>query len=257
MGAGLASLPLLLLASCAGYFYFSLFPRCQPNFLRKIQNYWRYFNHKTYQNKNVIWDTLCFDHIKDLSRSFVGPQKLWWQGILLMFYRLFLSKISKKDRNVSEYLAIFRWDSDSQFLAANLIDLHLLSLSLLHHASLISPYNETKAHHALFFIWFSASKKYGCKKSGSDIFDVKNDQERYCHFGAVRAPRWLITANFFLYTFTFYHFACDNFHFSPVSFSYCPSMTIFTCHCVLSLFIIWPMTTFTVFHFHFLWFGLE
>ena len=186
-----------------------------------------------------------------------GPQKLWWQGILLMFYRLFLSKISKKDRNVSEYLAIFRWESDSQFLAANLIDLHLLSLSPLHHASLISPYNETKAHHALFFIWFSASKKYGCKKSGSDIFDVKNDQERYCHFGAVRAPRWLITANFFLYTFTFYHFACDNFHFSPVSFSYCPSMTIFTCHCVLSLFIIWPMATFTVFHFHFLWFGLE
>ena len=47
---------------------------------------------------------------------------------------------------------------------------------------------------------------------------MKNDWERYCHFGAVRAPRWLITANFFFYyTFTFHHFAGDNFHFSSLS----------------------------------------
>ena len=131
-----------------------------------------------------------------------------------------------------------------------------VSHSVVHHASLISPLQQNKKPRmpnfrlVLNFGWKEKLKRYGWQKSCSEISDVKNDRERYCHFGALRAPRWLITANFILYyTFTFYHFTGDNFHFSSLSISLILPLTTFTFH-QFHFSIILPVTTFLFHHFH-------
>ena len=140
-----------------------------------------------------------------------------------------------------------RLGSVLEFLVGNLIHLHLqqfLFLILLCRAQCITDISLQRNKkpimpcffQSIFYFWLKRKiQEYGCESFGSEMFDVKNDQERYCHFGAlVRAPQQLITANFFFYTFTFYHFALNSFHFSSLSLS-----------------IILPEATFTFHHFYF------
>ena len=229
------------------------------------------FTLKSCQNNNFLGDssflpqnitntdTLCFvKHLDDHDQHLSKTSKLWCTGSLLMFYDLFLSKklwfqlktgIAERERLTR--IVNFHWI----FLIHNfwrgiwftsILYSFCFSFCCAPCITDISFTTKQKAKNAQFSFGFEfwlkrkKEKKYGWQKSCSEISDVKNDRERYCHFGAVRAPRWLITANFFLYyTFTFYHFTGDNFHFSSLSISLVLPLTTFTFNSIFLLFYQW------------------